>query len=189
MGVVVLDLVELDRRACELNFALIEGVSAAEWSAATPCVEWTVRDLVQHQVDSTAAFTAGARGESVDVVGEPLGADPLGVYQAAVADAWAAFDTAGMLDAEREFPGFGRRSGRTLVAAHFVDNLVHAWDLARALGREYEFEDDLASAALRITARYPAGIASFAPPVPVPGSASATDRLVGRLGRSPRWPA
>ena len=185
----MLDLVELDRRACELNVSLIEGMSAAELDMATPCVEWTVRELIQHQVDSTVAFTAGARGAPLDVTGSPVGSDPLEVYQAAVSEAWAAFDTAGMLDAEWDFPGFGRQSGRVLVAAHFVDNLVHAWDLGRALGQGYVFEDDVADAALRITRHYPPGIASFAPPVPVPETASTTDRLVGRLGRSPRWPA
>ncbi|MCS7483422.1 TIGR03086 family metal-binding protein [Umezawaea endophytica] len=189
MGVVVLDLVELDRRACELNFSLIDGLGEAELDLATPCVEWTVRELIQHQVESTTAFTAGTGGASWDVARVPLGADPLGVYQAAVSEAWATFDRAGMLEGEWEFPGFGRQSGRTLVAAHFVDNLIHAWDLARALGQEYEFEEDLADAALRITRRYPPGIASFAPPVDVPDTASTTDRLVGRLGRSPRWPA
>jgi len=185
----VLDLVELDRRACELNFSLMEGLSAAELDMATPCVEWTVRDLVQHQVDSTVALTAGARGAPWDVTGPEVRSDPLGVYQAAVSEAWAAFDTAGMLDAEWDFPGFGRQTGRVLVAAHFVDTLVHAWDLGRALGVECVFEDDLADAALRITRRYPAGIASFAPPVAVAPDASVTDRLVGTLGRSPRWPA
>ena len=185
----MLDLLKLDRRACELNFDLIEGLSAAELDMATPCVEWTVGELIQHQVDSTVAFTAGARGGPWDVTGPPVGADPLGVYRAAVSEAWTAFDTAGMLDAEWDFPGFGRQSGRALVAAHFVDNLVHAWDLARALGQGCAFEEDLADAASRIIRQYPSGIASFAPPVAVPETASATDRLVARLGRSPRWPA
>jgi uncharacterized protein (TIGR03086 family) len=183
------DLLELDRRACELNFSLIEGLTSAELDMATPCVEWTVRELIQHQVDSTVAFTAGARGAPLDVTGAPVGSDPLGAYKTAVSEAWAAFDRAGMLDEEWDFPGFGRQSGRTLVAAHFVDNLVHAWDLGRAVGQEYAFDDDLADAAWRITRHYPPGIASFAPPVDVPEAASATDRLVGRLGRSPRWPA
>ncbi|MEO6090298.1 MAG: TIGR03086 family metal-binding protein [Umezawaea sp.] len=184
-----MDLLELDRRACELNVSLIDGLSAAELDMATPCVEWTVLGLLQHQVDSTAGFTAGARGLPTDVVGEPVGDDPLGVYQAAVQEAWVAFDRAGMLDGEWEFPGFGRQSGRVLVAAHFVDNLVHAWDLGRAVGQEYVFEEDMASAALRIVRNYPAGIAAFAPPVSVGEDASVTDRLVARLGRSPRWPA
>jgi uncharacterized protein (TIGR03086 family) len=188
MGAVV-DLLELDRRACELNVSLIDGLSAAELDMATPCVEWTVRELLQHQVDSTAGFTAGVRGLPTDVVGDPIGDDPLGVYQAAVREALAAFGRAGVLDGEWEFPGFGKQSGRTLVAAHFVDNLVHAWDLARALGREYAFPDDMANAAVRITRNYPPGIAAFAPPVPVDDDASVTDRLVARLGRSPRWPA
>lgn len=185
----MLNLLELDRRACELNVDLIGGLGEADLDLATPCAGWTVLDLLQHQVDTTVAFTAGARGVATDVTGEPVGDDPLGAYQAAVREAWAAFDTAGMLDAEWEFPGYGRQSGRVLVAAHFVDNLVHAWDLARGLGREYALEDDLAEAALRITRNYPPGIAAFAPPVPVGEDAAVTDRLVAQLGRSPRWPA
>ncbi len=184
-----MDLLDLDRRACELNVELIGGLEAEELRMATPCAEWTVRELVQHQVDSTLSFTAGARGLPVDGLTRDLGADPLGVYRTAVEEAWVAFDSAGMLDREVEFPGFGQQSGRTLVAAHFVDNLVHAWDLARALGRECSFEAGMGEAALRIAERYPTGISAFAPPVAVGAGASVTDRLVGRLGRSPRWPA
>ena len=184
-----MDLLDLDRRACELTIGLIKDLSPTELAMATPCAEWNVRELVQHQIDSTAGFTAGARGLPTDVTGPPAGNDPLGVYTAAVQEAWNAFDTAGMLDAEWEFPGFGRQSGRALVAAHFVDNLVHAWDLAKALGQEFTFETDLAQAAIRITRNYPTGIAAFAPPVPVAEEAPTTDRLVARLGRSPKWPA
>jgi uncharacterized protein (TIGR03086 family) len=183
------NLLELDRRACELNIGLIKDLTRVELAMATPCAEWNVQELVQHQVDSTAGFTAGARGLPTDVTGTPVGNDPLGVYTAAVQEAWNAFDTAGMLDAEWEFPGFGRQSGRTLVAAHFVDNLVHAWDLAKALGQDLTFEADMAEAAVRITRAYPTGIAAFAPPVPVDEGAPTTDRLVARLGRSPKWPA
>jgi uncharacterized protein (TIGR03086 family) len=182
-------LLELDRRACELNLELIEGLTAEKLNMATPCVEWTVRELLQHQVDSTLSFTAGARGLPTDGLAQPLGDDPLGTYKSAVEEAWAAFDTAGLLDREVEFPGYGTQSGRTLVAAHFVDNLVHAWDLARALGRDYSLDREMADAALRVAQHYPTGIAAFAPPVAVADDAPITDRLVARLGRSPRWPA
>ncbi|WNV91656.1 TIGR03086 family metal-binding protein [Umezawaea sp. Da 62-37] len=184
----MLDLLGMDRRACELNVELIEGLTEEELNMATPCVEWTVRELIQHQVDSTLSFTAGARGMAAGEV-RPLGGDPLGVYRSTVEEAWSTFDSPGLLDREVEFPGYGPQKGRVLVAAHFVDNLVHAWDLARALGREYEVEANLAEAALRIAEKYPTGIAAFAPPVEVGSDASVTDRLVGQLGRSPRWPA
>ncbi|PRY46134.1 TIGR03086 family metal-binding protein [Umezawaea tangerina] len=182
------DLLEMDRRACALNVELIEGLTEAELDMATPCTEWTVRGLVQHQVDSTLSFTAGARGVPLGE-SRPLGDDPLGVYRATMELAWGVFGSPGLMDRDVEFPGYGPQKGRVLVAAHFVDNLVHAWDLARSLGREYELEADLAEAALRIVARYPHGISAFAPPVEVDAGASVTDRLVGRLGRSPRWPA
>ena len=182
-----MDLLDLDRRACELNIKLLKEMTQADLSMATPCAEWNVRELVQHQVDTTANFTSEVRGTTI--TGAPVVNDPLGVYTAAVQEAWNAFDTAGMLDAEWNFPGFGKQSGQTIVAAHYLDNLIHAWDLAKAVGQHLTFTDDMATAATRIASHYPEGISAFAPPVPAGENATTTDRLVASLGRSPKWPA
>ena len=73
-----MDLLDLDRRACELNIKLLKEMSRSDLSMATPCAEWNVRELVQHQVDTTATFTSEVRGTTI--TGAPVGNDPLGVY-------------------------------------------------------------------------------------------------------------
>ncbi|NUT53966.1 MAG: TIGR03086 family protein, partial [Saccharothrix sp.] len=91
--------------------------------------------------------------------------------------------------------GYGPRRGRDLIAAHFVDGLVHSWDLCRAIGVDSTLDDELATAAHRMALRYPTTPdvrgpgAAFALPLDVPEDAPITDRLVGLLGRSPSWPA
>jgi uncharacterized protein (TIGR03086 family) len=76
-----------------------------------------------------------------------------------------------------------------------VDNLVHAWDLCRAIGIDSTLDPEFATAAYRMARHYPTTPdvrgpgAAFAMPVDVPQDAPITDRLVGLLGRSPDWAA
>jgi uncharacterized protein (TIGR03086 family) len=188
------DLLKLNRQALDLNIELITGLTAEQLNMATPCAGWTVHDLLQHQVDQTLAFAAGARGLPTDVA-MPMDGDPLGAYKTVTAQATEAFNADGLLGREIEFPGYGVQRGSTVVAAHFVDNLVHAWDLAKALGLDATLDAEAAAAALKISQRYPSDPtvrgpdSAFGQPVPAPEDAPITDRLVAFLGRSPNWPA
>ncbi|MGM1062444.1 TIGR03086 family metal-binding protein [Saccharothrix sp. Mg75] len=187
-----MDLLDLHASSIALNEELWAGVTGERLDLATPCEGWTVRELMRHQVDMALKFTAGARGTTP---GEPADDDPLTAYRAASAAAAGAFREPGFLDRAAEFPGYGTRRGRDLVAAHFVDNLVHAWDLGRALGFDPALDEELVGAAVRMARHYPTTPdvrgpgGAFAMPVAVPEDAPATDRLVGLLGRSPHWTA
>lgn len=189
-----MDLLKLDRQALDLNIDLIAGLTAEQLNMATPCAGWTVHDLLQHQVDSTLAFAAMARVQPSGV-SHPIGDDPLGAYRAAAEQTTEAFHANGLLAREIEFTGYGIQRGSTVVAAHFIDNLVHAWDLAKAIGIDSALDTEAAEAAYRIARKYPndpnvrGPDAAFGRPVPVPDTAPITDRLVALLGRSPSWPA
>ena len=94
--------------------------------------------------------------------------------------------------AEREYDGyFGRTTiGGTLADFYGWDLVVHGSDVARATGQAWEISDAEASELLATAdgwgdALYSEGICADA--VPVPDDASATDRMLGRLGRDPRW--
>ena len=70
------------------------------------------------------------------------------------------------------------------------DLVVHGWDVARATGQEWSISDEEARALGSDAdgwgdALYSEGIC--AAPVPVADDASVQDRLLGRLGRDPRW--
>ncbi|MCE6996845.1 TIGR03086 family metal-binding protein [Saccharothrix sp. S26] len=187
-----MDLLDLNRSALDLNLKLMADLDEAHLDMATPCAGWTVYELLRHQVESTLAFTAAVRRADVD---EPASDDLTIAYRVATDAATEAFRADGVLERETEFPGYGRRPGHHVVAAHFVDNLVHAWDLCRALGIDSTLDTELATAAYRMARHYPTTPdvrgpgAAFAMPVDVPADAPITDRLVGLLGRSPNWPA
>lgn len=184
-----MDLPELDRAALDLNAELMGRLTADQLDRSTPCEGWTVRDLLRHQVDTTLKF-----GEALGTPPRDPGTDLVTAYRITADRFTGEFDVA-VLDREVEFPGFGRRQGRQVLAAHFVDNLVHAWDLARAMGEAGELPAELAEAAIRMARHYPSTPdvrgpgGAFAFPVDVPEDAPVTDRLVGLLGRSPSWPA
>ncbi|WP_433267369.1 TIGR03086 family metal-binding protein [Actinosynnema sp. CS-041913] len=187
-----MDLLDLNRAAIDVNVRLTGKLEPAHFDLATPCAGWTVRDLLQHQVDMSLKFDAGARGGEARAQADD---DLVVAYLVASDQVTESFQAAGFLDREAEFPGFGTHPGRNLVGAHFVDNLVHSWDLCRALGIDSTLDDELALAAYKMARHYPATPdvrgpgAAFGLPLDVPEDASLTDRLVGLLGRSPDWRA
>ena len=75
---------------------------------------------------------------------------------------------------------------------HFIDYVVHSWDVARALGLPVSFGPGLLAAARGVASQVPGGEArlrpgaAFAPAVPVPGDGDGgLDEIVTLLGRSP----
>jgi hypothetical protein len=73
---------------------------------------------------------------------------------------------------------------------HFVDVLVHGWDVAVSLGMPYQPDDQLVSGALAIASAWPKTgerRRQYGRRVRVPAGASGFTRLLGLLGRSPSW--
>jgi uncharacterized protein (TIGR03086 family) len=109
------------------------------------------------------------------------------------AAAAAACAAAGALERKMELPGLGAFPGPVAVSFHFVDYLIHGWDVAKAIGAVPEPGADLVQAALKMVSRYPdtpqvrGPGAPFAAKVAVPDDAPPLDRLVGLLGRAPSW--
>ena len=102
-----------------------------------------------------------------------------------------------MLDRAFALPEFGPGAafpGAQAIGFHFIDYVVHAWDVARCLGLPFELDSDLAGDALRIALAVPDGDyrlrpgAAFRPGLPAPGNPAPLDRILTALGRSPDWP-
>ena len=66
---------------------------------------------------------------------------------------------------------------------------VHAWDLAVATGQPYDADPAAVRACHGFVASFdaPTDGSLFAPPVDVPDSAPALDRLLAATGRDPGW--
>jgi uncharacterized protein (TIGR03086 family) len=79
------------------------------------------------------------------------------------------------------------------ISFHFVDYVVHSWDVAKAVNVPAIVNPGILPAALAVARAVPGGKArlipgaAFAPAVPWPGG-SVLDQIVALLGRSPDWP-
>jgi hypothetical protein len=67
---------------------------------------------------------------------------------------------------------------------------MHTWDLARATGQDDRLDPDFcaqAFAGMEPLADVLASSGQYGPRVPVPDDADVQDRLIGLIGRDPRW--
>jgi uncharacterized protein (TIGR03086 family) len=80
------------------------------------------------------------------------------------------------------------------ISFHYLDYVVHAWDVARSLDVPMPLGDDVIEPVLAIARRVPDDErrrqpgAAFQPPVDANGG-STLDRILAMLGRSPDWKA
>lgn len=174
------------------NAAFAECVAAADgrWNAPTGLPGWDVRALVHHIVVEErwapplfAGLTIEEVGGLVD--GDQLVPDPI----TAVRDAAGA-----ALDTVRE-PGamarpvhlsFGDFPGEEYARQLAADHLVHAWDLARALGVDDHLDPDAVQTVLEwfgtIEDTYRA-MGVIGPRATVAGDADPQAHLLARFGR------
>jgi uncharacterized protein (TIGR03086 family) len=148
------------------------------------------------RVEAPAPASDGRRADSGAGRAEGATGDPVGEYTAAAERVLRAFAADGVLSREFALPEIDPKAtfpGGLAISFHFVDYVVHGWDVARALGVGYELDDEVLDVALAIaqavpddeTRRRPG--AAFAPAVPVDAGAVKLDRVVARLGRRPDW--
>jgi uncharacterized protein (TIGR03086 family) len=169
----------------------------------TPCTGWNLLDLLAHMTVQHHGFAAAARGggDSPSVwesarVADAVAADPGGTYAVAAADVLDAFATDGVLDAAFALPELGPGAsfpGAVAIGFHFVDYVVHGWDVARSIGAPFALPVNVLAAVLPLVFTVPDGEyrtmngAPFGPAIAVPDGATDLDRIVSHLGRSPDW--
>jgi len=174
-------------RALDAVGRLITGIHEQQWSAPTPCTEWTVRMLVNHLVSINIIFAALLNDQDPPQRGaDHLGDDPLRAYQESGAALQAAFAQPGVL--ERTYQGpLGAATGAERLHVRIADLLAHGWDLAQATDQPAELPDDLAEQALafvRIQLATQPRTGRFQPTQPVADDAPPIDRLAAFLGRA-----
>lgn len=182
-------VLEHDERAGAQLAVLIAGVPRDRWSAATPCGEWTVQDLVAHLIAGNVKYAGIARGDDFlpGAPPVPVGDDPAATYRETLSDMLQGWQAPGALDREIGLPRGAR--GRAEIAAwiHLAETLGHGWDLATATNQEPGFADeDVAACLAECRQRMPAqrGEGSpFADAVDVAGG-PLIDQLAAFLGRA-----
>ncbi|WP_433661613.1 TIGR03086 family metal-binding protein [Nocardia sp. CA-128927] len=192
------DLVALDAAAVRTSIDLVEQLTAADLSKPTPCAEWTLHGLLTHMIAQHYGFAAASRGDGDPVLWKvrALGADPVQSYRDAAEHVIEAFAEPGVLDRKfplAEFSADYEFSGAQAVSFHFIDYVVHSWDVAKTLGLTVQFDDELIEAVFPVAQAVPGGDIRLAPgaafgPEVAWSSADRLDQIVAMLGRSPEWP-
>jgi uncharacterized protein (TIGR03086 family) len=197
------DLRPLHRAVVLASVDVVSAVTAADLSRPTPCAGWNLADLLTHMTVQHRGFAAAARGHGADEavwqtggVAEEVAADPAGTYAAAARDVIDAFAGADVLESSFVLPELGGDApfpGEMAVGFHYIDYVVHGWDVARSLDLGYELPADVLTAAVPLALFVPDGDfraidnAPFGPAIPASDPADELDRIVAHLGRSPQW--
>ena len=119
------------------RFTMLVDAVGERWDAATPCTEWSVRDLVNHLTAEQLWVPELLAGRTIVEVGDKfagdvLGADPVASWRTAIAAAVAAF--AGERTAGRTVElSSGPRAVHEYLDEMVTDLAIHGWDLATAL--------------------------------------------------------
>ena len=169
---------------------MLDGVSAEQLSAATPCASWNVSELIDHIVGGQVFFAACVNGETPSGDGTDAAS---GNFRAAFDEAstacLAAFQAEGAMAKIVKAP-FGEMPAAAFMGLAITDTFQHAWDLARATGQDTDLAPELAKTLLtqakvnfQDSFRGPEG-APFGAEQPVDDEASPADQLAAFLGRA-----
>ncbi|MEZ0351909.1 TIGR03086 family metal-binding protein [Mycobacterium sp. pR1184] len=181
---------------------IVNAVTRADFAKPTPCADWTLLDLLAHMTVQHRGFAASARGDGADLehwnadnVVDAVRTDHARVYADAALDVIDAFATDGASEALFGLPEFGEGAaapGAMAMGFHFVDYVVHGWDVAATLGLSYELPADVIAAVLPLVLAVPDGEfrggqgVPFGPALETAGSDD-FDRILCHLGRRPDW--
>jgi uncharacterized protein (TIGR03086 family) len=125
--------------------ARLQGIRDDIWNLGTPCEGWNVRTLVDHVVRAdriVPQYLAGARYEDIGLPDDIPGADAIGMWKESRDMAIDAFRAEGALQALVHHV-LSDINGELLLFFRFSDNLLHTWDLARAIGANEELDREL----------------------------------------------
>lgn len=168
----------------------LKAVPADRWSAATPCTDWSVRELVNHVTGEhlwaphmLAGETIAAVGDRYD--GDVLGGSPIAVWERAAQGSRAAWLAASPDDVVHL--SFGDNPAIEYGRQMLTDVVIHGWDLARGAGLD-ETMDPIAVASvldyLEVNAKFWTEAGIFAVPVQISADDPAS-RLLALSGRKP----
>jgi uncharacterized protein (TIGR03086 family) len=194
-----MDIRELDGRAMDVTAGIVSLVTPDQLDNPTPCAQWRVRDLLAHIVGQYHGFALAASGQPTtveDFAPRQFTTDPVPSYTSAAVLVTEAFAEPGVLDRKFHLPEIrqgGAFPAGAAIGFHLVDEVAHAWDLARAIGVPVAFDEQVLEAALSIARQVPDDPAArgegfaFASVEAAASDLATLDRIIALLGRRPDW--
>jgi len=118
---------------------VVDGIQEAQLDAQTPCVAFTVRDVLEHVLVLGGAFACKFRGDEAPEIQPPAlnGRVPAAEFRTTMADLLDAVRSPGAMERTISSP-VGEMPGETFARLVAFDGLIHGWDLASSTGQTYE---------------------------------------------------
>lgn len=182
--------IEVYEGATQMMQPIMAGVSSGQLSSSTPCTEWNVQQLIQHNLKVSqwvnSILTGGGGVNPMDVSGELPSEGAAAAFEAITN---GVLTTAKSLDLEQvmETP-FGPMTVGQLLIVPSGDIVVHKWDLAKATNQDTSLDSGLAEVCYQALLPVASGGRDqglFGPEVSVPANASIQDKLLAFTGRQP----
>lgn len=188
---------ELFTACLEQATMVVKQVLPQHFANTTPDTEWNVRDLVGHmlyELSWVADIVAGKTIEEVgaaydDLLGDEDSAEDLStLWETAASRAEQAI--AGADPDETAHLSYGEVTIEEYLREAAGDQLIHAWDLGKAIGVKVEFDPAVAQEVYDNTKPKETSLRSsslFGPEIKVAKDASIQARLLGLFGRDSNW--
>jgi len=183
--------IELYEGARDYMIPIIGGVQASQLSSSTPCTEWNVKQLINHNLLVAEwihrTLTGGEGVDPFAVDGDLPEEGAQAAFAAVTNKVLDAIKAPGMLEKVITTP-FGEMPAGNFLMFPFGDILIHKWDLAKATNLDTAMDSSMADACLQVMSPMLQGNRDggfFGPEVTVPIDASDRDKLLGLCGRTP----
>jgi uncharacterized protein (TIGR03086 family) len=129
------------QRAQDAFAGVLANVSPEQFSAPTPCSEWTIRDLIEHVIGGNEHVGIWS-GSNEEPAVRPD--DIVAAHRAAAAAAHEVFARPDGMSMTFKLP-FAEIPGQMFIGMRTSDVLTHAWDLAAASGQSTDLDPELAA--------------------------------------------
>lgn len=142
-----MEVVAQHRRAVDSWVARVAAVGVDQWELATPCSEWSVRELVNHVVGESLWTVPLLEGKTIADVGDQfdgdvVGDDPVAAASRAAGHALTVADER-VPSGGRVSLSYGEEDMHEYVRQLVADYLVHSWDLAAATGGDTTLDAEI----------------------------------------------
>lgn len=183
-------------RAGAPTIEVVRNIATDQLDAPTPCVDYSVQQLINHLLFWAPSLAAAARKETVpppaasDVDIDLTDGDWSAKLEAGLSRLVTAWSDPSAWEGETRLGAPDKVPATMIGGMVCVELVVHGWDLARATDQKPEWEEDVVAFVHRellTTAELGRQMGVYGPEVPVDEEASTLARVLGLTGRDPAW--
>ena len=185
--------IEVYQGAAQALIPVFGAVISGQLESSTPCTDWTVKNLINHNINVQTFLQSSLSGSPLDPgsmyqVDGSLSQD--GGEAALKAITESVIATANAMDlATIVSTPFGEMPAGHFLMIPMLDMVIHRWDLTSATGQSNSIDSSMAEICVGVLS--PEALAggrqmgAFGPEVVIPSTGSIQERLLGSVGRTP----